>query len=1089
VSLPNGGALPTSAAANAVLTCELRSVFSGAEVSDPRLLPRYGSISALSLPLVALPAQQPLLAGIVMESRAVVGTFRVLAGVGAGTVLPPLFAPSAPANATNAPQGNSSSNPPNSTSHNSTTDNAPPQTWDSPLLSTPAGAALILPPLLSLLAPLQAAPALAAQAPSQLSITLSFSTHLLLLFPASSPVDSALNVTLNSFPCRVNWVGGGGTVVSVTTPPLTTFCAGAISDCGSAVMVLRRGGEDPLSALLSSLRAFREPAAAEGAPPTLHLPAAYPPLAVPALSPAPALAGLSATDLLAHARSAAPPSAGIRLAEACTDPAYAPAEACALVNGAPPPPPPAGTVCAYGAGASCIPCPTDRALCPGGYALLLKPGWWAPLPTSPLSDVVRCPAPSVERCPGSLASAAAGGGAGSLCAPGYTGAACGACARGYFASQGSCAACPTLDAYSAYILPAQFLLGLLALGAVLLVLARRALSKLRGGRAPPLFGESGSATAVAALLLWAWGAAQTLSALFSQTVADGSVPRSLVAVFAAFSALQFQGVTVAPACTSSGDPFSPLWSSAAAALGAAALAALCVLVLLAGARAAATAAAPPLALRAAHSLLSLCVAFFGVGYGALVGNAVNALACNAPASLSLADYVGLGGDGTAVTAALGARAPNMTVLRAAADDAVYAQQAGLTRLLSTPLSVSLLAADPNVVCGERAHARARPIAVALLCFLAGGLPLFLLAALLCAGRLKGLRRRARWSAGKKSGAPDRHPTVAGLFVGALRKKELLPRAQWLVAHGWLLTALCTGATSYVGTAPSFGAYLAYQLSMASALLASALLLWRVQPNVERARWQNTVQVALFTLAGITAGANAALRYWTVLAPGTIAALGLCATLLALAAFVLALLLVQWWCSLVAQGAAAQKALAERAEGVNAARTVLGRGAGGMVVRRAWEEEEEKEEEEEEEEEAVHVHTRNPLHDGLVTEGEVGEQSGGGGDAGAAEGAEKAPPVPPHASLPLLEGVLLAALALSEGAAVPFPQRMRPVLPQLQLVKEAASPLQDARALKRPEGALTAQKASALMIREAPARMMEEPSAPASGSAAKTKWGP
>jgi hypothetical protein len=180
VSLPGGGALPAADAASALLSCELRSSFLGAEVADVKLLPRYGIYTALSLPLVALPAQQPLLAGLVIESRAVGGTFRVLSGVGAGTVLPPLHAPGAKSNATNTSSSSSSS------SSGGYDGNGAPTRWDSPLLSTPAGAVL-LPPLLSLLAPLLAAPALSAQVPAPLSTTLSASTHMLLLFPPSLP--------------------------------------------------------------------------------------------------------------------------------------------------------------------------------------------------------------------------------------------------------------------------------------------------------------------------------------------------------------------------------------------------------------------------------------------------------------------------------------------------------------------------------------------------------------------------------------------------------------------------------------------------------------------------------------------------------------------------------------------------------------------------------------------------------------------------------------------------------------------------------------------------------------------------------------
>jgi hypothetical protein len=53
-----------------------------------------------------------------------------------------------------------------------------------------------------------------------------------------------------------------------------------------------------------------------------------------------------------------------------------------------------------------------------------------------------------------------------LCGPGYTGAACGGCARGFFPAEGACLACPSLGSQFAYLLPPlQFLGGLLAFGA------------------------------------------------------------------------------------------------------------------------------------------------------------------------------------------------------------------------------------------------------------------------------------------------------------------------------------------------------------------------------------------------------------------------------------------------------------------------------------------------------------------------------------------------------------------------------------------------------------------------------------------------
>jgi hypothetical protein len=931
VTLPGGGALSLADAATARLSCELSSVF-GATVLDARLFPRYGILTQLSLPLTVLPARQPLLASVALESRALAGTFRLMAGVGAGTVLPRLAPPG----------GNSSSG------------SGSDALWDSPSLGAPIGAPLLA-PLLALLSPLQAAPAVAAAAPAYLAATLSSSAHLLLLLPAGEPLLSTAPpmVSLNGAPCAVNWVGGNGTIISVTTPPLAALCGGAgvpaSGDCGTGVLVLREGGGDPLESLLAALRsASARPArrAQLGAAATLSLPSAYPPLPLPA-APAPLLAGLPLPELLVYARASAPVGAGFRLAEACADPAYAPAEECSLVGGRAPPPPAAGTVCAYGTGALCAPCPTDRAICPGGNVLLLKPGWWAPLATSPPSDAVPCPPPAAERCPGWAAGRQALG----LCARGYTGAACGGCAKGFFPAQGSCQECPSLSNKLEYLaLPAQFVGGLALLGLLLHVGARRALTAQRGGRAPPLCGTRGSGTAVGVLLMWAWGAAQTLSTLFSQTVADGAVPQPLVAAFAAFSALQFQGVAVAPACGEGGDPFAALWAATGAAYGAVAAGAVCVALL---ARAGAVTEKSPLALRAARALLAVCVAFFTIGYGALVGTAVAALACNAPAPLSVADYAATRGDGSLLVAALGAslgRAlPNMTILRAAAGDPVFAATAGLVALLASPLPVPLLAADATVVCGEAAQSRARNVALALLALLAGALPCGALFTLFAAGKLKGLRRLyAGEDEGEEGGAagaaaPEPPPlpppptasraAAAAILAAALHRPELLPRSQWLIAHDWALTALCTGATAYAATATSLRAYLAYQLTMAVALLGSAALLWRLAPNSALYAWKNMVLVALYALAGAAACANVALRY--ALPAGGNGALALCATLLAATAGVLALLLALWWRSLSTGGRVEARGGREPRGAAAARGATLGRGGGaGLALRDA-----------------------------------------------------------------------------------------------------------------------------------------------------------
>ena len=969
VSLPGGGAL--SAAGRVALDCEVRSgTAPGASVPDARFLPRYGSLTALGLlPITVLPAAQPRLAAVVVESRAVAGTFRVTAGVGAGALLPIVPPPSAAWNATATA----------------------PSSWDSPFLGAPSGAPFLA-PLLAALSRFQAPSAVAAAPPAALSLTLSAVAHLLLLLPADAPLEDAplLNVSLNSLRCRVNWVGGNGTVVSVTTPSLASLCGGApATDCGTAVLSLRRGGGDPLEDAVGVLARAAAAAVGAGGRPSrrgavagsgsggggggFFFPAAYPPLALPAPMSSPAFVGLSFADVLAFGASSVVSGTGVRLAVACSDSYYARADECTLVGGRAPPPPPAGSVCPYGSGADCSPCPADKALCPGGATLLLLPGWWAPLPTSPPSDVVRCPPPAEERCPGWVARGAAAGRAGGLCGSGFTGAGCGSCARGFFRERGSCAACPSLDSRLNFlVLPASFVAALVGLGVVLFIIARHTLMRAAGGRAPPCCdAEGGSVTVVAKLLLWVWVAAQTLSALFSQAVADGNVPPSLVNAFDAFSALQFQGVTLAPACVPDDDPFAALWTATGWAFGAVAVGAACVGALVAGRRAAERADAPPLLLYAARYLLLGIVSFFFLGYGGLVSTAVGALACTAPKALAVVDYLSTRGDGSAVREARGAAAPNMTVLRAAANDPFFAQRAGLAPLLASTVTVPLLALDPNIVCGEGAHVRAREAALALMALLAAGLPLLVLASLYGAGKLKCLQGRCAGAAPAPALAPAPAPepfpfgtplpaprrltfgaarhadkklppalslppplraTPASIVLDAVWRSELLPRAQWLPAYTWALTALCTIATAYAGTATSQGVYLAYQVTMALALLGSALLLWWMAPNVPVASWKNWVQVFLFILAGAAACVNVALRYF--LAPRGTGALICCAALLAGAAVIFLLLLVFWVRTLSELGA--RRALTAR-QPPREAGGALGRGGGRGVVREGAEE--------------------------------------------------------------------------------------------------------------------------------------------------------
>jgi hypothetical protein len=89
-----------------------------------------------------------------------------------------------------------------------------------------------------------------------------------------------------------------------------------------------------------------------------------------------------------------------------------------------------GATCAYGAGDSCVPCPTG-AICGAGYALLAQPGYWNPSGTG--STIVQCKPPASSRCIGAAVDGRP------LCGLGYSSSssACSACDKGYYADEQS----------------------------------------------------------------------------------------------------------------------------------------------------------------------------------------------------------------------------------------------------------------------------------------------------------------------------------------------------------------------------------------------------------------------------------------------------------------------------------------------------------------------------------------------------------------------------------------------------------------------------------------------------------------------------
>jgi hypothetical protein len=189
---------------------------------------------------------------------------------------------------------------------------------------------------------------------------------------------------------------------------------------------------------------------------------------------------------------------------------------------------PASLSCAYGAGSDCRLCPSG-GLCPGGYRLWSRPGYWV---ASEASDsVVTCAYPATERCVGWDAA-----GGGTSCGRGYLAGSvrCGACAlRFYDPGTGACASCPVVSsAWERY----RGLLGLVAGLVVVVSVVAAALFvvvKLAGGT------FFGLARRVVTLGVWAVITVQTL-AMVARDSSSESLPDALRMIYGYVSVLTLE---------------------------------------------------------------------------------------------------------------------------------------------------------------------------------------------------------------------------------------------------------------------------------------------------------------------------------------------------------------------------------------------------------------------------------------------------------------------------------------------------------------------------------------------------------------------
>ena len=205
--------------------------------------------------------------------------------------------------------------------------------------------------------------------------------------------------------------------------------------------------------------------------------------------------------------------------------------------------------CAYGLGSNCQPCP-EGALCPGGYSLLAKPGFWVP-PGEEQQAIVRarqglavnpprpvpCKEPRFERCKGGFFSAGS-----SICGEGFAGFACSACAKGFYRTHdGSCSECEESNSDVGEVLAG---LGMMFGGAIgvaaFLIASTLLIVKCRGGSL-----EGGVSRGVQ-FLVWT----VTILQLVSQSgrIALPFMPPYLVNIFTFLQVSQFETPYVYPEC-------------------------------------------------------------------------------------------------------------------------------------------------------------------------------------------------------------------------------------------------------------------------------------------------------------------------------------------------------------------------------------------------------------------------------------------------------------------------------------------------------------------------------------------------------------
>jgi hypothetical protein len=243
------------------------------------------------------------------------------------------------------------------------------------------------------------------------------------------------------------------------------------------------------------------------------------------------------------------PSTGFYVTQACSAAGYLDPSDVACLNSSDS----RHTQCAFGAGASCQPCPPG-ALCPGGYRAWPLSGYYTAVEAS--GNVVPCPPPASLRCLGWNVTIAA-----VQCASEYAQShLCAACAPSFYITlDGTSASCPSSHVTLVDILQpiAVFAAGLLG-ACGLLYLCLVVIVRIRG------FPIGDLPMQMLQLIAWAFVIVQVVSQV-GQAAVPG-LPATVLRVYEQLAVFQFQGAALPSGCIP-GFPFTNEVTAMSLALG------------------------------------------------------------------------------------------------------------------------------------------------------------------------------------------------------------------------------------------------------------------------------------------------------------------------------------------------------------------------------------------------------------------------------------------------------------------------------------------------------------------------------------------